>query len=336
MTLADRIQAFVKMGTYLHQLADEEVERYSLLAQSRNAWFTLPNVRFALQAWAKLLQEDNLNKWLAAYSVPDTQALPKKVGVVMAGNIPLVGFHDLLCVLLSGHQLYAKTSSSDPLPELLAKKLLEIEPRFGDALFFQEMLKGMNAYIATGSDNTSRYFEYYFRDKAHLIRKSRSSCAMLTGQETEAELKSLGRDMLQYWGLGCRSVSKLYVPEQYNFTPLFEALESWADVQNHHKWTNNYDYRKSILLINGQQHFDTGFLLFKEDIGLSSPVTLIHYQHYKDAQELEQLIEQHTGRIQCIVGSAALPTTTTFGQAQRPALWDYADGIDTLSFLLNL
>lgn len=336
MKLAERIQAFAALGSFLQQLTAEDVEHYSRIAQNRNAWFTLQNVGFALQAWGRLLQKDQLEKWLAAYQIPDTQVSPRKVGLVMAGNIPLVGFHDLLCVLLSGHQLYAKPSSSDVLPELLAKKLLELEPRFRQQLHFQDMLKGMDAYIATGSDNTSRYFEYYFRDKAHLIRKSRSSCAVLSGQETEADLKSLGRDMLQYWGLGCRSVSKLYVPHAYNFTPLFEALESWADVQNHHKWTNNYDYRKSILLINGQEHYDTGFLLFKEDAALSSPVTLIYYQHYVDVEELAQELAGQADKLQCVVGAADMPASTRFGQAQRPGLQDYADGVDTIQFLLNL
>ena len=305
-------------------------------AQSKNGWFTPANVRFALRAWGEQLEEENLRQWLSAYQLPDAPAVPKNVGVVMAGNIPLVGFHDMLCVLLSGHTVHAKPSSSDVLPQLVAQKLLELEPRFADQLHFSEMLKGMDAYIATGSDNTARYFEYYFREKAHIIRKNRSSCAVLSGNESEEELKALGRDMLQYWGLGCRSVSKLYVPEGYEFRSFFEALEDWSDVQHHHKWVNNYDYNKSIYLVNGEKHLDNGFLLLKESEALGSPVSVIYYQRYSSLQELEQQLEQHSGRIQCIVGPEELPADTRFGQAQRPSLWEYADGLDTLSFLQNL
>jgi hypothetical protein len=336
MKLADRIQAFVSLGTYLQELTAEETDRLSRQAQGRNGWFTPSNVRFALKAWANLLQAQNIHTWLSAYTIPDKQESPKHVGLVMAGNIPLVGFHDLMCVLISGHHLHAKPSSSDPLPELLTKKLLEIEPRFAPFVDFREQLKGMDVYIATGSDNTFRYFEYYFRNTPSIIRKNRSSCAVLTGRESEDELKALGRDMLQYWGLGCRSVNKLFVPEGYDFPQLFRSLEVWSDVQNHHKWSNNYDYYKSIFLVNGEQHLDTGFLLFKEAEALASPVSVIYYQYYKDVQEAAQLIEEHREKLQCIVGEENTPATTAFGQAQRPQLWDYADGIDTLSFLLKL
>ncbi|WP_224997251.1 acyl-CoA reductase [Cesiribacter sp. SM1] len=336
MKLADRIQAFVSLGTYLQELTAEEADRLSRLAQGRNGWFTPSNVRFALKAWASLLQPQNINKWLEAYNIPDEQEAPKHVGLVMAGNIPLVGFHDMLCVLISGHNLHAKPSSSDPLPEVLSKKLLEIEPRFASHIEFQEQLKHMDAYIATGSDNTYRYFEYYFRNTPSIIRKNRSSCALLTGNESADELKALGRDMLQYWGLGCRSVNKLFVPEEYDFPTLFRSLEVWSDVQNHHKWSNNYDYYKSIFLVNGEQHLDTGFLLFKEAEAFASPVSVVYYQYYRDLQEAEKLVEEHREKLQCIVGQESTPASTAFGQAQRPQLWDYADGIDTLAFLLKL
>jgi hypothetical protein len=336
MSLQERINAFIALGKYLSQLPADELEHLARRAQNKNGWFTLPNIRFALKSWGEQLQAENLERWLAAYPLPDAPAQPKKVGVVMAGNIPLVGFHDLLCVLLSGHVLYAKPSSGDPLPEFIAQQLLALEPRFAGQLQFSEMLKDMDAYIATGSDNTARYFEYYFRNKPHLIRKNRSSCALLTGRETDEQLKGLGRDMLQYWGLGCRSVSKLYVPQGYAFPRLFESLESWADVQDHHKWVNNYDYHKSIYLVNGDAHLDNGFLLLRESEGLGSPVSVVFYEYYGDEQALEAKLMEQKDRLQCIVGPAELPADTPFGQAQRPALWDYADGIDTLSFLINL
>ncbi|AHM63456.1 NAD-dependent aldehyde dehydrogenase [Flammeovirgaceae bacterium 311] len=336
MKLAARIKAFVALGSYLREIPADELDRLCRQAQNRNGWFIPSNVRFALKSWANLLQAQNIDTWLSAYTIPDEQDTPMHVGLVMAGNIPLVGFHDLLSVLISGHHLHAKPSSSDPLPELITKKLLEIEPGFADYIDFQERLTGMDAYIATGSDNTYRYFEYYFRNTPSIIRKNRSSCAVLTGHETADELKALGRDMLEYWGLGCRSVNKLFVPEGYDFPLLFRSLESWADVQNHHKWINNYDYYKSIFLVNGEEHLDTGFLLFKEAEALASPVAVVYYQYYKDAQQATQLIEEHSEKLQVVVGREDTPGSTAFGQAQRPQLWDYADGIDTLAFLLKL
>ena len=333
---ADRINAFVALGQYLQNLSPDDVERLSRIAHSKNAWFTPSNVRFALKTWGDLLQEPSLKQWLSQYPIPEEQPVPKKVGLVMPGNIPLEGYHDILCALMSGHQLHVKLNASDILPQAISQKLLEIEPRFSDYLIFSELLKGMDAYIATANESSAQSLENYFRHKPHLVRRKRSSCAVLSGKETEDELKGLGRDMLQYWGLGRRSVRKLFVPKGYNFKTFFEAIEPWADVQNHHRWNNNYDYYKSIFLVNAVPHLDNGFLLLKEDADLESPVTVMHYQQYGDVSELEQLIEQHTGQLQCIVGQGDLPATTSFGQAQRPRLWDYNNGIDTLSFLLNL
>lgn len=336
MNLRERISAFASLGNFLQNIPAEEQDRYIRLAQSRNGWSTPANIRFSINVWANLLQEQGLKEWVKAYEIPDEQPHPKQVGLVMAGNIPLQGFHDLLCVLISGHRLSVKLSASDPLPQLLTQRLLEIEPRFASFVAFREQLKGMDAYIASGSESTIRNFEYYLRNKAHILRKNRNSCAVLSGNETTEDLKFLGRDMLQYWGLSSRNVGKLFVPRDYYFPPLFEAIEPWSDLQNYHKWVNNYDYYKSILLVNGDPHLDTGFLLFKEQEALASPVSVIYYQHYKDAAELEQLIEQHSGMLEIIVGSKDVPSTTGFGQAHRPGLGEYTDGVDTLYFLLNL
>ncbi|EMR03652.1 hypothetical protein [Cesiribacter andamanensis] len=296
----------------------------------------LPNVRHELTYWGEQLEEERLRDWLSAYPLPDAPADPKKVGVVLAGDTPLQGFHDLLCVLISGHSLHAKLQEEDILTRLLANKLLELEPRFANQLHFSEMLKGMDAYIASSSKTNAALYAHYFSKKPHLLRKSQSSCALLSGKESPEQLKRLGRDMLQHWGLGSRSVKKLYVPEGYAFTPFFEALESWADVQHHHKWVNNYDYHKSIYLVNGEPHLDNGFLLLRESAEIASPVSVVFYEYYSSLPELEALLARQQGRLQCIVGSDDLPANTPFGQAHRPSLGAYADGLDTLQFLLTL
>jgi hypothetical protein len=179
--------------------------------------------------------------------------------------------------------------------------------------------------IATGSDNTARYFEYYFRTKPHIIRKNRSSIAVLTGNETDDQLIALGKDVFSYFGLGCRNVSKLVVPEGYDFTRPLRLWEVYHDVSNHHKYVNNYDYNKSILLINGTHHFDNGFALLTPNEALVSPISVLYYATSADLA---------SDKIQCIVGSGA--NYIPFGTTQEPTLTDYADNVDTLKFLTGL
>ena len=256
----------------------------------------------------------------------------------MAGNIPLVGFHDLLSVLISGHHALVKTSSDDPhLVKFVVDVLLQIEPRFADKITFADLLKQAEAIIATGSDNTSRYFEYYFASRPHIIRKNRSSVAILTGFENKEELHQLGQDIFQYYGLGCRNISKFFVPEGYRFDTFYEAIEDYKTVLDHHRYQNNYDYNKSILLVNRVPHFDNGFLLLTENKQTVSPISVIHYETFLGLPDLYQKMAEAEAKTQCIVSSMGwYPKSFPYGQAQCPMVWDYADGVDTLAFLATL
>lgn len=336
MTLENRIQAFVALGRQLQALTPDQAEKLAWQARHQNAWFDAPNVRHALRGITALLDEAQLRAWLANYDL--TPRPPQKIGVVMAGNIPLVGFHDLLTVLLSGHYLYAKLSSEDTfLPKWLVEQLLQIEPGFRDFVRFVDLLKDVDAVIATGSDNTARYFEYYFAKKPHIIRRNRSSVAVLTGFESKAELTALGADIFQYYGLGCRNVAKLFVPEGYIFDFLFEAVEEYKGVLNHHKYANNYDYNKSILLINQTPHYDSGFLLLTESRQLVSPISVVFTETYADQQHLKQRLAELSDKIQCLVSARGwYQGSVPFGEAQQPLVHQYADNVDTLAFLAHL
>ncbi len=269
--------------------------------------------------------------WVAKYEF--NIEVPKIVGIVMAGNIPMVGFHDLMCVLLSGHFAAIKISSQDSyLTVRLIGWLLDIEPKFRKSLEIRERLTNIDAVIATGSDNTARYFEFYFKDIPHIIRKNRSSVAILTGEETTEDFKALGKDLFWYFGLGCRNVSKLLVPKDYKFDPFFEAIQEFEEVGNHHKYRNNYDYNKSIYLVNGEPHLDNGFVLLRASEDLVSPISVIFKQEVEGEAEIKAFLDTHQEKIQCVVGKGYIP----FGSAQLPLPWDYADHVDTLEFLLAL
>ncbi|SDH18296.1 Acyl-CoA reductase (LuxC) [Dyadobacter soli] len=334
-----RINAFIRLGQFISDPANEEtIAEWVAGAKSRNNWFTPANVRLSLNAIAgQYMNEERLQAWAAAYPEP---AQSCKIGVVMAGNIPAVGFHDALCVLISGHTLLAKPSSDDPLLiRALLTQLTEIEPEFKDYIQFVERLNDSDAYIATGSDNTARYFHYYFAKKPNIIRKNRTSVAALTGGETREELRALATDILQYFGLGCRNVSKVFVPSGYDFTGFYQAIEEMADdYVNHHKYFNNYEYNKSIYLVNRIAHSDNGFLLATESEALVSPISVLHYQHYDSVEELKALLRESEEKIQCVVAKPELhlPEALPFGSAQAPGLSDYADGIDTMAFLSNM
>ncbi|WP_207435481.1 acyl-CoA reductase [Sabulibacter ruber] len=338
LTLENRLSAFIQLGVYLRTLPVEERRYLARRASEHNNFFDFPNVSAALDGIASMLQKEQLEAWLAQYDIPQINPSPKKVGVVMAGNIPAVGFHDALCVLLAGHILQAKPASGDPflLPHLLSK-LVDIEPGFQEQIQLVHMMKESDAVIATGSDNTARHFEFYFANRPHIIRRNRTSVAVLTGNETKEELASLGDDILQYYGLGCRNVSKAYVPQDYDFTPFFEAIQSKQEVANHHKYQNNYDYNKSIYLVNGVPHLDNGFLMVTENQQLVSPISVLFYETYTDQQDLGQKLEAVQEKLQCVVSKEAhWPRSFAFGQAQCPSVNDYADGVDTMEFLLKL
>lgn len=333
-----RINAFIKLGNFLKDPQNGDyLQELAISANRKNNWFTPVNVLGSLNAIAdRFLSEDNLMAWVNHYPEPSAS---QKIGVIMAGNIPAVGFHDVLCVLISGHKLLAKPSSDDPvlIPALL-EKLIEIEPAFADYVFFVERLNDSHAYIATGSDNTARYFHYYFSKKPNIIRKNRTSLAVISGNETEDELHALGKDILQYFGLGCRNVSKLYVPQGYDFTKFFEAIQSFDTIcLNHHKYFNNYEYNKSILLVNRVLHYDNGFLMLTESPAMVSPISVVHYETYENLASLKEYLGENSEKIQCIVGDENnIPNAIPFGHTQEPELSDYADAVDTMSFLTAL
>ena len=328
-----RLAAFAALGHHLASLTEAEIVELAARARNQNAWFDLPNVRAAVAGIAHLLAEEPLRLWAARY--PPEPRTVRQIGVVMAGNIPLVGFHDLLCVLLSGHVLLAKLSSDDTALMLwIIEELVTIEPRFADFIKVVPRLNAADAFIATGSDNTARYFEYYFGKRPHLIRRNRTSVAVLTGRETSSELALLAPDIFQYYGLGCRNVSKLYAPEGYDFVPLLDALQVGEGVLNHHKYQNNYDYNKSILLVNAVHHYDTGFLLLTRNTALVSPISVLHYDEYSSEVELVDLLTNVAERTQCVVSAAGrFAGSVPFGRAQAPGVADFADGIDTMEFL---
>jgi hypothetical protein len=257
----------------------------------------------------------------------------KTIAVVMAGNIPLAGFHDFLTVLMAGHSIMAKLSSKDSvLLSFLSEKLVAIEPRFRSKIALPSRLKNFDAVIATGSDNSSRYFNYYFGKYPHVIRKNRTSCAVLSGTESPEELRLLGRDVFSYFGLGCRNVSKIFIPEDFDPVSLLKAWDVYVDIIHHNKYHNNYEYQKSILLVNKLPFFDSGFIILQENEKLVSPISVVYLERYKSAADLEGKIGAIADKIQCTVGTMK-PALVPFGQAQSPELRDYADGVDTMKFL---
>lgn len=336
LTAEKIIIALKKLNEFL-STPDEKFKNLMASAANHNAWFSISEVERSIASLSFMLQDKDLEKWFKDIKV---SAHPKKIGLILAGNIPMVGFHDVLSVLATGNIALIKLSSSDDklLPALLAQ-LINIEPMFADHIVYTERLKDFDAIIATGSNNTSRYFEYYFGKVPHIIRKNRNSVAVITGHEEPAEITQLGHDIFDYFGLGCRNVSKIFIPEDYDIKDFFEPLESYQPVFNHFKYNNNYDYNKSIYLVNAATHYDNGFLLLKEDQGLSSPLAVLYYERYKNISDVEQLLKEQAENIQCVVSSSQLQIATdiaTFGESQRPRLWNYADNVNTIQFLNSL
>ena len=337
MTLQERTKALVRLGDKIKSMNEEEFMSLAEQVERHNNWFTPEQTRIALQTSANYLEEASLNKWLEAYEIP-RETSPRSIGLLMAGNIPAVGFHDLLCILVSGHKACAKLSSTDRvLIKWLSDELIQIQPEFASRISFEEMLKGKDAYIATGSDNSSRYFEYYFGKYPSIIRKNRTSIAILDGTEETGDYQALGHDIFQYFGLGCRNVSKLYLKNKEQLQDFLKAIEGFHFLTSHHKYLNNYEYNKAIYLVNGETHLDNGFLLLKENEQLVSPIAVLYFEFYSDLDELADKLAPYQDKIQCAVSKEAwYPGSVPFGQAQFPSLSDYADHVDTLAFLLEL
>ncbi|WP_237561722.1 acyl-CoA reductase [Flagellimonas algicola] len=341
------MQAFVKLGGFIQDFCESHnsganttnanFKEVLARAEQQNGWFTQENVLHSLGQWAHLLTEDNMATWLSQYAFEKGKNV-KVVGIVMAGNIPLVGFHDFICVLLSGNKVQAKLSSNDTvLLPYLAEQLIRFEASLKDSIQFVEgKFDHYDAVIATGSNNTSRYFEYYFGKKPNIIRKNRNAVAVLTGKETKEELIALGEDIFRYYGLGCRNVSKIYVPKDYDFDLLFKTLFEYKDIVNQHKYANNYDYNKAVYLMSEFKILDNGFLVLKEDESFASPIASLFYEHYNSLDEIKGELQERQEDIQCIVSKGLMASEISFGQTQKPQLQDYADGVDTMKFLLQL
>ncbi len=339
MQLKKQILIFSQLGDFILDNSNEDqIKSITSAARNENAWFTEDNVRLSLENIAKVFLNTQFLEQFVSKHQPNEGKTPKKVGVVMAGNIPAVGFHDLMCVVLSGNIALLKLSSSDSvLMKFIVNKLFELDGDFRNFIQIADRLNDADALIATGSDNTAKHFEYYFAKKPHIIRKNRSSVAILRGDETRTDLGNLGNDIFQYFGLGCRNVSKFYVPQGYTFDKFYEAIEYWNTICLHHKYNNNYDYNKSILLVNGVKHLDNGFLLLQENEALVSPISICFWETYNNDAHLKELIESKTDKIQCVVSKDGFyPNSYSFGEAQMPKLDNFADGVDTMAFLKGI
>lgn len=346
MKLEDRIKALAALGNQMNSRAEAGDEAFEVLCRQaylKNNWFTRGNIEQALLAWAGQLTEEKITNWLNDYAISN-EATVKRVGVINAGNIPLVGLHDMLSVLLCGHRYTGKNSSEDNLLlPYFASLLTDIETGFKDCIEFVDRLTVFDAVIATGSNNSARYFESYFARVPHIIRKNRSAVAIVTGNEQPGDFGKLGMDIFQYFGMGCRNVSKMFVPEGYDFKNFFEGIYEFNDVMQHSKYMNNFDYNNAMLLMKLVPFLQNGFLIIHEDTRVASPIAVVHYETYADKNELVKKLDAAEEQIQCLVTieklelkSALVKRQVAFGMAQSPALNDYADGVDTIAFLSSL
>lgn len=352
VSLKNRIQAFATLGSMLLEVGENsqhkeftskqlnKLEVAVVEAVNHNGWFVEDNVRYMFRSLGESLTKSNIESWVEPYKSELAKSKTGKVaGVVMAGNIPLVGFHDFLTVMMSGNKIIAKLSADDNiLLPIIAELLIITEPGFKEMIIFTDgWLKDFDAIIATGSNNTSRYFDYYFSNYPNIIRKNRNSIAVLTGEESKKDLQDICNDITLYYGLGCRNISHIMLPEKYILDGLLEACSQNEKVNINHKYFNNYEYNKAIYLVNGTKHYDTGNMLFIEDESYSSPVSVINLSYYSDINDVNRLLEVNKSKIQCIVSiSTEISNAIPPGKSQAPGLADYADGIDTMQFLINL
>jgi hypothetical protein len=332
MHLQERIDLLVELGSYMSSDQDGWLSVRQRASQE-NGWFIPEFIDLSVQnIFSQFLDENKLKTWVKQYDLSEERKDPKTIGLVMAGNIPLVGFHDFLSVFISGHAQTIKPSSRDhALIEHLVQRIWQQDKRTQELISFSELPKGSDAYIATGSNQSARYFEYYFKKYPHLIRRNRTSIAILLGDETPSELEKLADDVFLYFGLGCRNVTKLFVPKNYDFIPMLRAFEKFDWLGANHKYKNNYDYQLTLLLLNKRQYMTNGSVLLAEDSSPFSPISSLHYEFYADSVEVYSLAHNNQD-IQCIIGKGQIP----FGEAQNPGLSDYADGVDTMDFLVKL
>jgi len=330
MKLQNRIEILIKLKEYLFANS-EEWQLVKKTASIHNGWFTSEFIDLSINnIIERYLSKYDLLKWVIDYPIIDPP-LPKNVGIVMAGNIPMVGFHDFLAVFISGHHQTIKLSDKDnQLLKHLVQKMYDWDSEIKQSIQFASLLKGCDAYIATGSNNSARYFEQYFSKYPSIIRKNRTSIAILAGTETNEVLEKLSDDIHVFFGLGCRNVTKIYVPEEYDFLPLIQSFHRYKYFSDHHKYKNNYDYNLSIQLMNNRYYMTNESTLLVENDSIFSPISQLNYSFYNNKETLIENLKNNQ-EIQCIVG-----LDIPFGKAQQPRLSDYADGIDTMNFLINL
>ncbi|MCJ8154355.1 acyl-CoA reductase [Chryseobacterium sp. SSA4.19] len=341
MNTENQVLGLIRLSSYITEFLDENPEDYNdkdfdfeLLIKKteiENPWFTIENQKFAFRQWADLLTHENISNWLKKYSISKTS---KRVGLILAGNIPLVGFHDIISVILSNHIPVIKLSSKD---RYMVPFLLKKWEEFSDGQIkyeFVEKLENFDAVIATGSNNTARYLEYYFKNYLHIIRKNRTSVAVLKGDETDEELQLLANDIFRYFGLGCRNVTRLFIPDDFLIDRLFESFLNFQDIINHHKYANNYDYNRAVYLLNQDKFWDNNFVMLKEDEKLFSPLSVINFSRYSSLDNVKSFIEENEEHIQCVVAKNELGLDSVKpGEAQSPGLATYADNVDTMKFL---
>jgi len=346
MNLEKRIAVFASLGKAMRSRVEQRDDSYETLCRQaylKNNWFTKESIDSAMMAWSNVLTGEQITGWLKEYHIPGTFT-GKKIGVINAGNIPLVGLHDFIAVLVSGHYYLGKNASEDNLLlPYIASLLAETSPDFQNQFQFIDRLTQFDAVIATGSNNSSRYFESYFSKVPHIIRKNRNGIALLDGNESKEDFEKLGTDIFQYFGLGCRNVSKLYVPQEYNFNSFFEAMYSFSEIMQHNKYMNNFDYNNAMLLMKQIPFLQNGFLIIREEERISSPISVVHYEKYSDIEQLAEILDKAEEQVQCVITKRELnlksllkDRVVDFGKAQFPALNDYADGVDTIEFLNTL
>lgn len=342
--LGEEIKGFIEAP---EAPANREWNEAAALAEQQNGWFTKDNIINVLKGISSWLTRPMIEKWLSSYpELKKEGRKPVVVTVIMAGNIPLVGFHDLLSVIITGNIIHAKPASSDSvLLKFITRKLIEIDNNLEKQIHIVDKIStSANAVIATGSNNTARHFEYYFRNIPHVIRKNRNSIAILDGNETGEEIAKLGEDIFSYFGLGCRNVSKLFVPAGYDFVPFFKGIEQFNGVVNHNKYANNYNYNRTIFLMDGKVFTDNGFVMVTQSKLIPSPIAVLHFEEYNDITQLGGTLEKEKEHIQCISTKenvamklkGVLVPIVELGQTQSPQLWDYADGVDVIKFLTEL
>jgi len=353
MNLNQRIKAFLELKNFISEVLENKqisninletkVDLFKTIIETEytfNQWFTAENIRFSLKSISDSLTKENFEIWLSKYNSDFENLKPQKVGVILAGNLPLVGFHDFLCVLITGNIFIGKQSSKDNrLLKTIADFLILIEPEFENFIKFEEeRLVDFDAVIATGSNNSARYFEFYFSKYPNIIRQNRNSIAILNGLETKAEMQLLSDDLFTYFGLGCRNVSKLYVPQNYDIAHFFEGITKYENIIFHNKYANNFAYNRAIYLMELIKFFENSFAILKEDKNISSPVSVVFYEYYNNLSEIENFVNQNSEKLQCVVSNLDIPNVKTIklGETQKPQLWDYADNVDTIEFLLKL